>query len=136
MSAEAHTTEAHATLAERAGPIAAGVGALAAAGYLAANDPVRSGWFVPCPFRELTGLVCPGCGITRAIHHLLRGDVIEAVRLNLFAPLVVVALGLAWIAWLSRDTFGRPMWRPQVNAVTAPVALMLLAAYGVVRNLT
>lgn len=43
------------------------------------------GLFSPgCFFRKLTGLKCPGCGGTRAMQALLRGDIAEALRFNLF----------------------------------------------------
>lgn len=34
-------------------------------------DPALVGFFPSCPFYSLTGLLCPGCGAQRAIHHLL-----------------------------------------------------------------
>lgn len=37
-----------------------------------------------CPFHVLTGLECPGCGSTRAIHALLRGDLRVAFWCNPF----------------------------------------------------
>ena len=42
-----------------------------------------------CPFRLLTGYLCPGCGSQRAIHHLLNLDLPGAWRMN---PLLVIAL--------------------------------------------
>lgn len=44
---------------------------------------------VPCMFRELTGLLCPGCGSGRVLRALARADVAAAWRAN---PLVVLAL--------------------------------------------
>src|SRR5688572_8141258 len=45
-------------------------------------DPSTVAFYPPCVFRALTGLLCPGCGATRAMHHLLHGDVAGAFRLN------------------------------------------------------
>ena len=60
-------------------------------------DPSTAGFFPPCMFHELTGLQCPGCGTTRALHHLLHGDVAGAFRLNamLFAVAPFSALALS-----------------------------------------
>ena len=44
-----------------------------------------------CPFRALTGRPCPGCGMSRAFVHLLRGEWTQAVRLHPFAPLFLMA---------------------------------------------
>lgn len=47
-------------------------------------NPVQY-WFMPkCPFKLITGLSCPGCGIQRAIHALFHGRVEEAISYNYF----------------------------------------------------
>lgn len=43
----------------------------------------------PCPFHWLTGLYCPGCGATRALHALVHGDLGRAFSMN---PVFVLAL--------------------------------------------
>jgi hypothetical protein len=51
-------------------------------------------WFYPvCHFHTLTGLHCPGCGSSRALHELLHGNLLAALRLN--ALLVLCLAGLA-----------------------------------------
>lgn len=42
-----------------------------------------------CPFALLYGKPCPGCGITRAAHALLQGDIHRATALNPVAVVVV-----------------------------------------------
>ena len=49
-----------------------------------------------CPFRQATGVPCPGCGSTRAALALAGGDPAGAVMHN---PLTIV-LGLAAASWL------------------------------------
>lgn len=44
---------------------------------------------IPCVFNELTGLKCPGCGITRCLFHLINLDFREAFYDN---PLVFIYL--------------------------------------------
>lgn len=46
-----------------------------------------------CPFYKMTGLPCPGCGVTRGMGALAQGRWHEAVAFNLFTP--VIALGVA-----------------------------------------
>jgi hypothetical protein len=55
-------------------------------------------WF-RCPFRALTGLPCPGCGMTGACAAALRGDWRAVWQLNPFGPVfllfwAVVGVGL------------------------------------------
>jgi hypothetical protein len=51
------------------------------------------GW--SCPFHALTGLPCPGCGLTRAAVECLHGHWGEAVRWHVMGPGVPVAMVLA-----------------------------------------
>ncbi len=50
--------------------------------------------FVPCPFRALTGISCPGCGMTRAFLLLSHLRLSEAFAMNPAAPLL--AMAMAW----------------------------------------
>lgn len=36
---------------------------------------------ITCPFKSLTGIDCPGCGIQRSILALLQGDVLQSLKL-------------------------------------------------------
>ena len=48
-----------------------------------------------CPFKELTGYECPGCGIQRSFVALLKGDFIEAaIIFPAIFPLVFMVLFL------------------------------------------
>lgn len=60
-------------------------------------DPSESSFYPRCPLFLFTGLKCPGCGITRALHCVLHGDIIDAFRHN---PFLVIALPLAMIMWI------------------------------------
>lgn len=61
---------------------------VAAVGYKCL-DPSVVPIFPRCPFRLLTGYLCPGCGSQRAIHRLLNLDIAGAWQMN---PLLVIAL--------------------------------------------
>ena len=42
-------------------------------------------YFMPkCPLKLITGLSCPGCGIQRAIHALLHGEIVKAISFNYY----------------------------------------------------
>jgi hypothetical protein len=78
----------------RSSAVAAGALALAAtAGLLYVFDPATTAAYPSCPFRALTGLLCPLCGGLRAAHALLHGRVVDAFWLN---PLMVSG-GAAWV---------------------------------------
>ena len=41
-------------------------------------NPISSNFIIKCPFKQITGLDCPGCGSQRAVHELLHGNVTSA----------------------------------------------------------
>ena len=48
-------------------------------------------WIPDCAFLSITGLYCPGCGGTRAVKSLLRGDIIRSFMYHPFVLYCVVA---------------------------------------------
>lgn len=48
-----------------------------------------------CPFRRLTGFLCPGCGMTRACVSLVRGAVGESLGHHAFGVGLVFGLGVS-----------------------------------------
>src|SRR5579872_5582684 len=55
---------------------------VSAAGFLYASDPTHESLFPDCLLLSRMGLYCAGCGVTRALHALLHGRVLEAVHDN------------------------------------------------------
>lgn len=51
-----------------------------------------TGLAIPCIFRKITGLLCPGCGITRAILAAVRLDFARAWSYNQFMFIAFPAL--------------------------------------------
>jgi hypothetical protein len=91
--------------------------------------PTAYGFYPKCPFRLLTGLECPGCGTTRALHHLLHGRIDEAFRLNpLLFALAIVAL--CALPSLLRGQPPRFLMQPWF----AWGAFFVLTSYWIVRN--
>lgn len=63
---------------------------MSALALLVAFDPnAVNSIFPPCLFHTFSGLYCPGCGATRALHAILHGDLALAWTMN---PLLVLAL--------------------------------------------
>lgn len=59
--------------------------------------PSTGEYFTICGFKNLTGLPCPGCGLTHSFCALARGNIGEAFEFNLLGPLLYVVLALVWI---------------------------------------
>ena len=97
-------------------------------------DPQGQFFYPRCWLHQSTGLLCPGCGATRALHALLHGDLRTAWTLN---PLAVALLpvGLAYgvrAAWAWRT--GR-RWTPPFGARHLAVLTVVAFVFGIVRNL-
>lgn len=80
-----------------------------AAGLLAAIcfvyyrfDPALCGFFPRCPFRAMTGYLCPGCGSQRVVHSLLHLDFTAAFRYNAYLVFLFPYAALAVFAAIFR----------------------------------
>jgi Protein of unknown function (DUF2752) len=109
---------------------------LAGAAYVGLLDPTKRALFTPCPLRELTGIWCPGCGLTRGVHAFLNADLATSFGFNLFAPLLVVAVAYWWIANAARAFTGhRPPKLIRNSRTTTIAVLSVVLLFTVARNL-
>lgn len=107
------------------------VAAAGAAGmWLLYRFPPAGNRFYPqCAFHTLTGLDCPGCGTTRALHALLHGDVGAAFRFNpmLFALAAVMLCTLPSILRGESPRFLKTRWFGWTSVV-------FVTTFWIVRN--
>jgi hypothetical protein len=100
---------------------------------LRTHDPSAAGsLFPPCPFHELTGLFCPGCGITRALHALVHFDFTRAIAMN-----ALFVLSLPLIAAMVAEGFvRRPLLPPQISRIMFDGRwwIAALVLFGIMRN--
>jgi len=84
--------------------------ALCAVGVLIffAFDPTKVSIFPVCLFHQFTGLDCPGCGAQRALHQLLHGNIILALRLNAIFVLSLPIWAFYGPRFISRALKGEP----------------------------
>ena len=92
-----------------------------------------TGLRIPCLFYEITGLKCPGCGLTAMCIHLAHfrfDDALQANPLMFFlGPLLVISLGL--------KIFLAPEWLKNGNKFHDRAVWVLLGiavCFWVVRN--
>ena len=98
-------------------------------------NPSEHSFYPVCQFHRLTGLNCPGCGMTRAVHALLHGNFMAALHANalmLFALAMLLARA-GWFWWNRRH--GR------TNGEFFPIRFLwwllgLAVVFSVLRNLS
>ena len=98
------------------------------------HDPnVAGNVFPKCLFHEATGYWCIGCGLTRALHALVHGDIARAFAMN---PLAMLVLPLMPLMLLHERGVRPATLQPLMSVVMMPkLWMILLPAYWVARNL-
>lgn len=103
--------------------------------FLRHFNPVGSGFYPRCIFHSVTGLYCPGCGMTRALYQLMHGNLSAALAMNpllfLFLPFMVYAF-LSYALVIIR---GRGLPGVLLNPNLAKLLFWIVVAFGVLRNI-
>lgn len=90
---------------------------------------------IPCIFRLLTGLKCPGCGMTHAIAAISEGSFKEAIDYNALSLTVLPVTCMYLLYRLFREQKGNGedfyVWEYVLLGAMVLVAL----AYGLIRNI-
>jgi hypothetical protein len=102
---------------------------LFAAMFLAAWSPTEDGATI-CPFALATGSACPGCGMTRAMGFLVRGDLGSALAFHPLVFLVTIQAiaGWGWLVLRRRDRV-KPISSRLLSAVVVGTAVSLFAVW-------
>ena len=90
---------------------------------------------IPCIFYEITGLKCPGCGITRMIVSVARLDLASAFKYNPFlfitGPFILLYLAFLEIKYVLSGSTAMDKWTALVW-----IELILAIVYCVMRNIS
>lgn len=94
-----------------------------------------TGLGIPCIFHSLTGLHCPGCGVSRMCIALLQLDLATAFQSNAFWMVLwpfLAAYGLfKWVEYLKTGRTVNRRWETPVSAVLLAIALI----FSILRNI-
>lgn len=93
------------------------------------------GFAIPCIFNLVTGLQCPGCGVTRMIASLTRLDFASAWHYNpvvlIMSPLIAYIIIKAVIQWIK---YGNTKSNRAENVMQC-LMVVVLVVFGIVRNI-
>ncbi len=99
-------------------------------------NPLENNYFPKCPFRELTGYKCPGCGSQRAIHHLLNFNISNAFRENLLLVISIPYLIIGFTFDLLKIKSEKLLiWRKRLFGTKAIIIiLIIIISFWIFRN--
>ena len=98
--------------------------------YYLLNKKIGIG--IPCVFHELTGLYCPGCGITRLLFSLLELNFYQAFRSN---PLVFILLILIILYLILKLILKRFNINLTIPNYIYYFLLIIVILFGILRNI-
>ncbi len=117
--------------------LAAGGVSVLAAGSAAVwyFDPSNVHFLPVCLFYKLTGLACPGCGLTRGFHALFHGDIVTALDFNALLPFFALLILYGMFALSYYSFSGKRIGINLLNPKAIWIAGIVLLVFGVLRNL-
>lgn len=94
---------------------------------------LATGTGIPCLYYEATGLLCPGCGVSRMFIDLARLDIAAAFSYN---PIVFVLL-IIWNLIALLCFVGKPqcVQTSKFLYTSLGMTLAVLSVWGIVRNI-
>lgn len=87
---------------------------------------------IPCIFYEVTGLYCPGCGITRLCVSLFEGDLYQAFRYN---PIIFIDVPIIFILFVLDILFKDKKIIKKITNVLIIILVVITVIFGVLRNI-
>lgn len=101
--------------------------------YYAVN-PAESCFAPKCLFKIITGYDCPSCGIQRAFHAILHGEIKSAIKLNPFLFLLLPYLLAVVYVSIFKNVLSKKLRRYTHHHITILLYLCLYLAWWIFRN--
>jgi hypothetical protein len=103
--------------------------------YYFAN-PLAQHFPIQCPWRLLTGTLCPACGSQRAMSALVHGHPLQALSYNYFFILSIpYALAVILVSWYNFGNRLDGLLRIVVHPIALRAYVVLFIAWWIARNL-
>lgn len=91
------------------------------------------GWGIPCLFNKITGLLCPGCGITRCLFSLVNLRISDAFCYNQLVTVLILPVFIYYIYYLYCYVFDKEN-KININKISKYL-LVIVILFGILRNI-
>ncbi|HEY5560911.1 MAG TPA: DUF2752 domain-containing protein [Clostridiaceae bacterium] len=108
--------------------------AILAATYLYYHSPFQKNIYPSCIFRAFTGMYCPGCGATRATYALIHGNILLALKYNLFYMLCIPFILYLLISLLDIKINGKSIYKVNFYEREAYIVMGVILGFWILRN--
>ena len=94
--------------------------------YVYFKDPFK-GPILPCIFNKITGLYCPGCGMTRAVNSIFNFKFYQAFRFNALVFIMPIMLVIYYILNYKKKF--------KIAKYILIIMFIIAIGYGILRNI-
>lgn len=103
-------------------------------------DPSKKPIAPPCSLYYFTGLYCPGCGMTRALHAAFHLRFFEAFSYNLLWPFIIIFISGSFYIWFyflvtAKNPFTRLNEFFKKHSSAGWIIVIALFAFWILRNI-
>ncbi len=102
--------------------------------YFLLNPYEQEYFFISCPFYQISGYQCPGCGSQRAFHELLHLRIFEAIKQNVLFVLAIPYVLLIFYTSFHQEKYQK-LRQILMGNKTLLILLVVAILFGVLRNL-
>ena len=88
-----------------------------------------------CPIHEITGLYCPGCGITRMLFSILKLDFYKAFRYNVLLFIMFPFALFLFIEKIYSELKKRKPLYKKIPEKVWVILIIILIIYAILRNI-
>ena len=95
----------------------------------------KFGIYLFCPIHKITGLYCPGCGITRMLYSILKLDFYKAFRYNILVFILFFPGLFLFIEHLYSIKKNKKSLYKKIPEIVWIILIIILIIYGILRNI-
>lgn len=98
-----------------------------------------TGYGIPCPFRKLTHLYCPGCGVSHMLMAMMKLNINQAISANAFMffsfPVLIYLAVKAWLLWVLEEPYSNRFIMKRTDKILMYTYIAGIIAFNVYRNI-